>query len=477
MVPIYIKYLGLEAYGLISFYTSMLIFFQILDFGMYQTLIGEISRSFFQRSKEKIASLIHSLAIINGVIAVTIILFFLLFSSWVASNWIKANSFDINELSNILILIGILIGSRWPILVYQGGLYGIQKIKLACYINIVMVALNSLGSFLILYLFEPKLLNVFLWQIFIGISYTLLIRFFFWNAFGKFKELHFNILEVKRIFTFAFQMAGVTTSAILLTHIDKIILSIMLSLSDFAIYMLAINMSNIFQIIINPIHNILYPKFGELYSKKDFKGLLELYSLSLSGVAALIFPMSLIMFFCSYELTFIYTSDMNLAGIVAPILSILTIGIAFNSVMYIPYTLQLGTGFTKIPLCINIAFFLIIVPLLLFLSKEFGGRGAAFSWLILNSLYLIINPFITHKYILKPYQKKVYILNILPPLILAFLFYLIVNYILIKLDFTFIIKLMLVSFLAFLLFLLNIICSKQLTKYAYKIIKTFIIKD
>ena len=470
MIPIYIKYLGLEAYGLISLYTSMLVFFQVLDFGMHQTLIGEVSRSILFKSRKKIAELVHSMAVINGSIALIIMIMFFIFSDWISSNWFISNSFSKKELKESICLIGILIASRWPILIYQGGLYGMQKYIHACSINMIMVTLNSIGSFVIIVIFEPKLNNIFLWQAFVGISYTLILRSTFWSLFGKIKNVYFSLYEVKKLFNFALQMAGVTISSITLSHIDKIILSKILALNDFAIYMLAYNMSNIFQVIINPVHNILYPKFGELYSKKDFENLSKLYSLSLKSLSSVIFPISLIMFYCSYELTFLYTQDINLAAIIAPILSILTISITFNCLMYIPYTLQLGSGFPKIPLFINVLFLLTLIPLLIFLSYKYGSIGAAFTWLCINSIYFIIGPFITHRYILKNQFKSFYLFDVGPYLILGFIFFFIIQGIFLYIDFNVLTKLLFVVLFAFILFLINVFCSKDLRKLFFSLI-------
>ena len=43
-VPVYIKYLGIESYGLIGFFASMQAWFALLDMGMTPTLGREIAR-------------------------------------------------------------------------------------------------------------------------------------------------------------------------------------------------------------------------------------------------------------------------------------------------------------------------------------------------------------------------------------------------------------------------------------------------
>ncbi len=43
-VPLYIKFLGIEAYGLIGFFAMLQGAFQILDFGLSQTMNREMAR-------------------------------------------------------------------------------------------------------------------------------------------------------------------------------------------------------------------------------------------------------------------------------------------------------------------------------------------------------------------------------------------------------------------------------------------------
>ena len=43
-VPLYLKFLGIEAYGLIGFYAMLQAAFQILDLGLSQTINREMAR-------------------------------------------------------------------------------------------------------------------------------------------------------------------------------------------------------------------------------------------------------------------------------------------------------------------------------------------------------------------------------------------------------------------------------------------------
>ena len=44
-IPLYIYYLGIESYGVVGFFTSMMAALSLLDFGMGQTLVREAART------------------------------------------------------------------------------------------------------------------------------------------------------------------------------------------------------------------------------------------------------------------------------------------------------------------------------------------------------------------------------------------------------------------------------------------------
>ena len=44
VIPVYVKYLGVESYGLIGFFASLQIIFSVLDMGLSATLNREFAR-------------------------------------------------------------------------------------------------------------------------------------------------------------------------------------------------------------------------------------------------------------------------------------------------------------------------------------------------------------------------------------------------------------------------------------------------
>jgi O-antigen/teichoic acid export membrane protein len=77
LVPVYLKYLGVEAYGLIGFFVSLQGLISFLDLGLSTTANREVAmgKRFIDR-QEKTRNVIRTLEIIYGLVSVGIALGF-----------------------------------------------------------------------------------------------------------------------------------------------------------------------------------------------------------------------------------------------------------------------------------------------------------------------------------------------------------------------------------------------------------------
>ena len=155
-------------------------------------------------------------------------------------------------------LFGFQIAFRWPILIFQGILFGSPIAKYGFILNILIVTMNALGSLILLYIFKIGIETFLIWQIITGLFYTLIIYLT-----CKFKlairlKSKIKIRDFKSSFNVSSQLWLVTASAILLSQMDKILLSNLVSLDNYGLYMLAVSAAGILQIVINPFYTIFF---------------------------------------------------------------------------------------------------------------------------------------------------------------------------------------------------------------------------
>ncbi|MBE0603336.1 MAG: oligosaccharide flippase family protein [Deltaproteobacteria bacterium] len=180
------------------------------------------------------------------------------------------------------------------------------------------------------------------------------------------------------------------------------ILSKLLPLKSFGYYILAGMVSNgLSGLLIAPMFNTIFPRFSSLVASGDDKSLLEMYHGSTQVMAVMILPATAVIALFSRPIMVLWTGSPEIADNTAYIVSILVSGTALNGLMNLPFALQLSYGWTRIGLAINTLFILVLVPAIVFMTRHYGAAGAAWAWLALNGVYMIVGVPLTHRRLLK----------------------------------------------------------------------------
>lgn len=401
VVPFYLKYLGIEAYGLMGFFATTQALLQILDMGMAPTINREVARCNASGNLREAGKLLHTLALVYWSMALVIAILIFVLAPWIAGYWLQSKQLSAQTVSYAVMLMGLVVACRWPIGLYQGAVIGAQRITVSSGISLVMTTIGSLGGLMILAYVSPTIEAFFIWQACVSLFYTIILRAAAWRIVGKQTGIRFDIIKLQSIWRFTAGMSGVGLTALVFTQLDKIILSKLLGLAEFGHYMLAITVVTSLSILIGPLFNVIYPQFCALVVIGDTNKLKNLYRWGTRILAMFLFPIAMALAVFSENIIIVWTGNPGLASSVAPLISLLVIGSALNGVMYFPYALQLSYGMTWIPLAINLVLMCFLVPLLIYLTSLYGALGGAMAWLISQVVYVISGPWLTHRFVLK----------------------------------------------------------------------------
>ena len=89
-IPLYIKYLGVEAYGLIGFYAVMQAWLILFDMGITQTLNREMARfSAGAHTSQSIHDLLRSLEIVALILVACIFLIVFISADYISTRWLN----------------------------------------------------------------------------------------------------------------------------------------------------------------------------------------------------------------------------------------------------------------------------------------------------------------------------------------------------------------------------------------------------
>jgi O-antigen/teichoic acid export membrane protein len=204
---------------------------------------------------------------------------------------------------------------------------------------------------------------------------------------------------------------SITALSILLTQLDKIILSRTLSLEQFGYYMLAWNVASLLLRPAGPVLSAWLPRLTQLATLGSTDELARLYHKGAQLVNVLVVPAAIIVAIFSHQILYIYTGNKSLADSAAVALTLLSIGSACNALMHMPYALTLAYGWTKFAIYQNILASLVIVPLTYWASTQYGLDGGGLGWMVVNVLYIALSLKFIHRQYLKTELKQWYIGN------------------------------------------------------------------
>jgi len=422
LIPLYLKYLGVEAYGLVGFFTSLTGMLGVLDLGIGATMNRELARySAKEGTAGKQRDLVRTLESIYWGIAIIAgaVIFFA--APFIANSWIKVQILSPNSVLTAIQFMCVAIALNFPISLYQGGLMGLQRQVLVNTILIFTGTLRGLGAILVLWLVSPTIEAFFIWQAISSFVGCIVFYIAMWLSLSKSnKRAQFSILILKGIWKYAAAISASAIIGIILSQLDKIILSKMLPMRMFGYYTLAATLASAIWMIITPFINALFPKLVHLHELNITRDIKKLFHHSSQLLSLLLFPVSAIFVFFSREILLLWTHDPSVAENSYLIVVFLVLGTMLNGTATLPSNCALAFGWPTLVTYTNIIQAIIIVPLILIMAYWLKGIGASIAWVVMNSTYIIFMVPVFFRRYLNNEKWKWYVNDIGIPFVTAF---------------------------------------------------------
>ena len=314
-IPVYIQYLGMEAYGLIGLFAMMQAWLTLLDMGMTPTLSREMAR--FDGGSYMagpIRDLLRSVEIIALGIAVFIAGGSVLGADWLASSWLKADELPVAVVAQAFTIMGLVTALRFVEGVYRSSIVGLQRQVLFNVINSSMATLRGLGAVAILVWVSPTILAFFLWQALVsGATLAILAGTTYASLPPTARPARFSVEALRRVWRFAGGMLGITFLALLLTQVDKLLLSKLLILSEFGFYTLAAVVAGALYMLVSPITQAWFPRLSQLHAAADHAGLVRTYHQGAQLVTVMMGSAALVLIVFSETFLHLWTQNATLA--------------------------------------------------------------------------------------------------------------------------------------------------------------------
>ena len=423
-VPVYIKILGVEAYGLVSFYTTLQATLNILGFGLSNSLRREFVKETCNHVEDVTYkfNLLRSVETIYLFIGFVIVLLCLLFSSILADKWLNLSNLSIKTVSIVIVIMSISIALNFETNLWLGCLYGLnyQFIGNIYYMTWLLAKITfSIG---LTSCFYNSIVAFYSGQILADLLYALFLRAYLKSKLicdppAKWKFGNFAVL--KNIWKYTIGIFIISIIATVNTEFDKLIISKIFSLIELGAYNTAISLANatnilpsaatitIFSVITNKIS--LGKHIDAVNSYLEINKTITIFTVCL-GCFLAIYAVPIIEFWTNSK---IYTKILISSA------SYIIFAKMLLNLQQMPYAMALANGNTKINILISIIFLPITISLTYLMIINNGIKGAAIAGFILMTFQSLIYIYCVTKQYINTNALSMISLNILPCLLIS----------------------------------------------------------
>ena len=394
ILPLYIRYMGAEAYGLVGFFTMLQAWFGLLDMGLTPTIGretaryrgGSLSALEYRQLFRALSSIFIFVALIGGGS-----LFF--FSEIISTQWLNVSELAMEEVVVAVQIMAISVALRWLGGLYRGVISGSEKLVWLSAFNALVATLRFIAVFVTMSLYGFTPLVFFMHQLvvaFIEVIGLLLMNNHLLPSKADIKDqIGWSIEPVKPVLKFALTIAFTSSVWVLVTQTDKLVLSGILPLDEYGYFTLAVLVASGIMIISGPISSAIMPRMARLYAEGKADEVISVYRNSTQVVSVISGAASVTIACCANSLLYAWTGDLALSEKAAPILSLYALGNGVLAVAAFPYYLQYAKGNLRYHLIGNAVLVCLLIPAIIFAATCYGGIGAGYVWLFMNSFFLL----------------------------------------------------------------------------------------
>ena len=417
-IPLYIRYLGVEAYGLVGIFALLQAWLVLLDIGMRPALAREMARfSGGAHGPQSIRDLLRSVELIGVAIAAAAAVAIWAASGWLAADWLRVENLPVSVAARAFAVMGIVAALRFVEDIYVSCLAGLELQVQQNTIIAVTASMRGLGAAGVLAWVSPTITAFFVWQ---GLVSLVTVALFAGAVYRTLpaapRPARLSGTALRGVWQFAAGMMAITGLTLLLTQSDKILLSRLLSLKAYGYYALAGTVANGLTTISAPITAAFYPRLTALTTIGNEAAARAVYHQGAQLVTVFMGASAVVLIVFRNEVMMVWTGDQVLVRQVAPLVAILALGTLLNGLMAIPYQLMLAHGWTTLTIKVNTTAVAILVPAILWVVPRYGAVGAACIWVILNAGYVLFAISLMHRRLLRGEKWRWYCQDVLMPL-------------------------------------------------------------
>jgi O-antigen/teichoic acid export membrane protein len=424
IVPVYIGYMGLEAYGLVGFYAMLQAWFLLLDLGLAPTMAREVAR--FRGGgiqAEVLRRLLQVLERIFVLVALVGALLIWTLSPWIATQWLQVEALPHEQVLSAVRLMALILGFRWIASLYRSAIGGFEQQVWLGKVNTVIATCRFVFVLAIFEYIGTTPAHFFGYQLVIAVLEVGVLALKTHRLMPRRSSLEggsgTGLAVLGSVYRFSLSVAFTGSVWVFVTQSDKLLLSRLLTLSEYAHFTLAVLLASGVSIVAGPLSTAVLPRLTRLHTQARNQEMLDLYRKSTRWMVVIAAPVSAVLASSAYPLVQAWTGNADTASRVAPILAAYATGNGRLAVSAFPYYLQYARGNLKLHLYGSAVFVGLLLPLLFLLARDFGATGAGMAWLIVNGAYALFWVGFVHWKLVPGLHLKWLTIDVLPGVLVA----------------------------------------------------------
>ncbi len=417
-MPFYLRRMGPEAYGLIGFFTLMTAWFQVLDAGLSLTLSRECAR--FRAGAidaPTLRALTANLETFFFAVAAVAAILIVVSAHAIASSWLRVHQLPVDVVAHAVLLMGLTVPLQWITGLYRGAINGFERQVWLSGFNIAMTTLRFGGAAIAITVLAPIPWIFFCYQLIVSSLELAVLMAMGHRVLPRVEKRNRRKLrsdEVRRLVGFSSSLAFAVIVWVLMTQMDKLVLSKLLTLSDYGVYTLAVVAAGGVLALGAPVAQALLPRLTKLGAEGATDELVRLYRAATQFVCLVTAPCAFLLAFFSGPVIWAWTGDGQTAAAAGPILTAYALGNGVMTVAAFPYYLQYAKGDLRLHVVGNILLVVLFAPALYLAALRFGAVGAGYAWLSLNAIYLLVWIPLVHRRLFRGLHWRWLVTDIVP---------------------------------------------------------------
>lgn len=401
MVPLYIRYMGAEAYGLVGFFAMLQAWFQVLDMGLTPTMAresarfngGAISGFHLRRLLRAMEGIFSAVGLLGCAVLIGS-------SGAIATSWLKVQQLSSQEVQIAVILMAIIVTLRWVSGLYRGAITGFEQLVWLGGFNIIFATARSVLVIPLFIYIGTSPTIFFVYQLLLATIELIALMMKTYRLLptpGKSSYVHWEWASLRGILKFSVTISIASLAWLLATQADKLVLSKLLPLTEYGYFTLVAIVASGVLVISNPISGALLPRLTKLNAEGNTDGLITLYRYATQLVVVVAVPAALMLSSFADKVLWVWTGNASMVEKIAPVLTLYAIGSGISVLAAFPYYLQYAKGNLKLHLVGSLLFILAFIPTLIYATNSLGMIGAGWAWLFANLIYFLVWVPIVHR--------------------------------------------------------------------------------